>query len=162
MNLHIGNFTWVLIGFPNTWTPSFKKYSFSTYRYILININFLVSPSPSPSSLQKKNPFPTSTLIHSVPLSHFPPRWDLGSETDEKFVWLPNQTGRWPQMEQSRWTWTSRGRLNNQYSHWRGRDNCMLLIWCLNIIKWKKEWASSHTPRSNIAWECCMNGNSKH
>ena len=22
--------------------------------------------------------------------------------------------------------------------------------------KWKKEWASSHTPRSNIAWECCM------
>ena len=28
--------------------------------------------------------------------------------------------------------------------------------------EWKKEWASSHTPRSNIAWECCMNGNSKH
>ena len=22
--------------------------------------------------------------------------------------------------------------------------------------KWKKEWASSHTPRSNIAWECCI------
>ena len=21
---------------------------------------------------------------------------------------------------------------------------------------WKKEWASSHTPRSNIAWECCI------
>ena len=23
-------------------------------------------------------------------------------------------------------------------------------------VKWKKEWASSHTPRSNIAWECCI------
>ena len=22
------------------------------------------------------------------------------------------------------------------------------------IIKWKKEWARSHTPPSNIAWEC--------
>ena len=22
--------------------------------------------------------------------------------------------------------------------------------------KWKKEWASSHTPHSNIAWECCI------
>ena len=22
--------------------------------------------------------------------------------------------------------------------------------------KWKKEWASSNTPRSNIAWECCI------
>ena len=22
--------------------------------------------------------------------------------------------------------------------------------------EWKKEWASSHTPRSNIAWECCI------
>ena len=21
---------------------------------------------------------------------------------------------------------------------------------------WKKEWASSHTPRSNIDWECCI------
>ena len=25
-----------------------------------------------------------------------------------------------------------------------------------SLIKWKKEWASSHTPRSNIAWECCI------
>ena len=25
-----------------------------------------------------------------------------------------------------------------------------------NIRKWKKEWASSHTPRSNIAWEGCI------
>ena len=24
------------------------------------------------------------------------------------------------------------------------------------LSKWKKEWASSHTPRSNIAWECCI------
>ena len=47
-------------------------------------------------------------------------------------------------------------------------------IWCYNLInnynnlpiklyllqslqeKWKKEWASSHTPRSNIAWECSI------
>ena len=25
-----------------------------------------------------------------------------------------------------------------------------------NYKKWKKEWASSHTPCSNIAWECCI------
>ena len=42
-----------------------------------------------------------------------------------------------------------------------------LLSWSKNIVykvqtlapsikKWKKEWASSHTPRSNIAWECCI------
>ena len=161
MNLHMGNLTWVLIGFPIIWNHPFKKYSFSTYILIPVHIIFFLLVPPPPLHPCRKK-FPISTLIHSVPLSHFPPRWDLGSETDEKFVWLPNQTGRWPQMEQSRWTWTSRGRLNNQYSHWRGRDNCMLLIWCLNIIKWKKEWASSHTPRSNIAWECCMNGNSKH
>ena len=24
------------------------------------------------------------------------------------------------------------------------------------ISKWKKEWASSQTPHSNIAWECCI------
>ena len=24
------------------------------------------------------------------------------------------------------------------------------------LLQWKKEWASSHTPRSNIAWECCI------
>ena len=30
--------------------------------------------------------------------------------------------------------------------------------------QWKNEWANSHTPRSNIAWECLYttNGNSKH
>ena len=25
-----------------------------------------------------------------------------------------------------------------------------------NYSIWKKEWASSHAPHSNIAWECCV------
>ena len=24
------------------------------------------------------------------------------------------------------------------------------------IFRWKKEWAGSHTPRSNVAWKCCI------
>ena len=32
-----------------------------------------------------------------------------------------------------------------------------LIQWLIySLENWKKEWASSHTPRSNIAWECCI------
>ena len=33
---------------------------------------------------------------------------------------------------------------------------CLAMSCQTQIVKWKKEWASSHTPRSNIAWECCI------
>ena len=35
-------------------------------------------------------------------------------------------------------------------------DICIAFIGQEHSNKWKKEWASSHTPRSNIAWECCI------
>ena len=36
------------------------------------------------------------------------------------------------------------------YRVWWGSSSFIVLR------KWKKEWASTHNPRSNIAWECCI------
>ena len=31
-----------------------------------------------------------------------------------------------------------------------------IAAWNVHFNKWMLEWASSYTPRSNIAWECCI------
>ena len=45
-----------------------------------------------------------------------------------------------------------------KHFHWigflGGKTSFYSLSFSLRSQKWKKEWASSHTPRSNIAWEC--------